>query len=120
MAPRATDGGRVKAQLAKARATLATAGIPLPWLDAEILVAHVLQSSRERLHSHPDRQLTVTQRARLRRLTTRRAARVPVPYLVGEREFYGPMFPVTPPALIPRPPTALLSQLALASLKTPP
>src|SRR6202162_5999613 len=102
MAPPATDSGRVKAQLAKARATLATAGIPLPWLDAEILVAHVLKSSRERLHSHPDRQLTVAQRARLRRLTSRRAARVPVPYLVGEREFYGHMFLVTPAVLIPR------------------
>src|SRR6267143_1837971 len=59
MAPRATDGGRVKAQLAKVRATLETAGIPLAWLDAEILLAHVLQSSRERLHSHPERELTV-------------------------------------------------------------
>ncbi len=120
MAPRATDGGRVKAQLAKARATLATAGIPLPWLDAEILVAHVLQSSRERLHSHPDRQLTVAQRARLRRLTTRRAARVPVPYLVGEREFYGLMFRVTPAVLIPRPSSELLVELALDWLKRHP
>jgi release factor glutamine methyltransferase len=120
MAPRATDGGRVKAQLAKTRATLASAGIPLPWLDAEILVAHVLKSSRERLHSHPDRQLTVAQRARLRRLTSRRAARVPVPYLVGEREFYGHMFFVTPAVLIPRPSSELLVELAIDWLKTHP
>src|SRR5260370_18264004 len=112
MAPPATDSGRVKAQLAKARASLATAGIPLAWLDAEILVAHVLKSSRERLHSHPDRQLTVAQRARLRRLTNRRAARVPVPYLVGEREFYGHMFRVTPAVVVPRPPRQLVSELA--------
>lgn len=120
MAPRATDGGRVKAQLAKARATLATAGIPLPWLDAEILVAHVLKSSRERLYSHPDRQLTVAQRTRLRRLTSRRAARVPVPYLVGEREFYGHMFRVTPAVLIPRPSSELLVELAIDWLKAHP
>ena len=113
MAPRATDGSRVKAQLATTRATLATAGIPLPWLDAEILVAYVIQSSRERLHSHPDRQLTVAQRARLRRLTSRRAARVPVPYLVGEREFYGHMLKVTPAVLIPRPSSELLVELAI-------
>ncbi len=117
MAPPATDSGRVKAQLAKARARLATAGIPLPWLDAEILVAHVLKSSRERLHSHPDRQLTVAQRTRLRRLTSRRAARVPVPYLVGEREFYGHMFRVTPAVLIPRPSSELLVELAIDWLK---
>jgi release factor glutamine methyltransferase len=120
MAPRATDGGRVKAQLAKTRATLATAGIPLPWLDAEILVAHVLQSSRERLHSHPDRQLTTSQRARLHRLTARRAGRVPVPYLVGEREFYGHMLRVTPAVLIPRPSSELLVELAIDWLKAHP
>jgi release factor glutamine methyltransferase len=120
MAPRATDAGRVKAQLAKARATLTTAGIPLPWLDAEILLAHVIQSSRERLHSHPDRQLTLAQRARLRRLTRRRAARVPVPYLVGEREFYGHRFRVTPAVLIPRPSSELLVELAIDWLKVHP
>jgi len=120
MAPRATDGVRVKAQLAKARATLETAGIPLPWLDAEILVAHVLQSSRERLHSHPERELTIGQRARLRRLTSRRVARVPVPYLVGEREFYGHMFRVTPAVLIPRPSSELLVELAIDWLKANP
>jgi release factor glutamine methyltransferase len=120
MAPSATDGGRVKAQLAKARATLEAAGIALPWLDAEILVAHVLQSSRERLHSHPERELTVAQRARLRRLTSRRVARVPVPYLVGEREFYGHMFRVTPAVLIPRPSSELLVELAIEWLTAHP
>ena len=120
MAPRATDGVRVKAQLAKARATLEMAGIPLPWLDAEILVAHVLQSSRERLHSHPERELTAAQRAQLRRLTSRRVARVPVPYLVGEREFYGYMFRVTPAVLIPRPSSELLVELAIDWLKAHP
>ena len=109
-----------EAQLAKARATLDTAGIPLPWLDAEILVAHVLQSSRERLHSHPERELTVAQRARLRRLTSRRVARVPVPYLVGEREFYGYLFRVTPAVLIPRPSSELLVELAIDWLNAHP
>jgi release factor glutamine methyltransferase len=120
MAPPATDGGRVKAQLAKTRATLATAGIPLPWLDAEILLAHVLRTSRERLHSHPDQKLSVAQRARLRRLTNRRAARVPVPYLIGEREFFGHMFFVTPAVLVPRPSSELLVELAIDWLKAHP
>src|SRR2546429_4217624 len=120
MAPSAADRNRVKAQLATTRATLATAGIPLPWLDAEILVAHVLKSSRERLHSHPDQLLSVAQRARLRRLTSRRAARVPVPYLVGEREFYGHMLKVTPAVLIPRPSSELLVELAIDWLRSHP
>src|SRR2546427_2941942 len=120
MAPRGTDAARVKAQLAKTRATLATAGIPLAWLDAEILVAHVIDSSRERLHSHPERLLSSPQRARLRRLTSRRVARVPVPYLVGEREFYGHMLRVTPAVLIPRPSSELLVELAIDWLKAHP
>src|SRR2546427_12384720 len=101
MAPRGTDAARVKAQLAKTRATLATAGIPLAWLDAEILVAHVLQSSRERLHSHPDRQLTVAQRVRLRRFAGRPAAPRPGPYPGRERGVFGPMVEGTPAGLLP-------------------
>jgi release factor glutamine methyltransferase len=119
MAP-APDRSRVKAQLAKTRAILATAGIPYAWLDAEILVAHVVQSSRERLHSHPERLLTATQRRRLSRLTARRAARVPVPYLTGEREFYGHRLTVTPAVLIPRPESELLVELAIDWLRTHP
>lgn len=114
------DRGRVKAELAKTRATLATAGIPYAWLDAEILVAHVLHSSRERLHSHPERLLTASQRERLRRLTRRRATRVPLPYLTGAREFYGYMLRVTPAVLIPRPESELLVELAIEWLKTHP
>ena len=120
MAPSAPDRNRVKAQLATARATLAKAGIPYPWLDAEILVAHVLHSSRERLHSHPERLLTAEQRQRLGRLTRRRAARVPVPYLVGGREFYGHMLVVRPGVLIPRPETELLVELAIDWFATHP
>src|SRR2546421_1824051 len=120
MAPRATDLGRVKGQLAKTRATLAKADIPYPWLDAEILMAHVLDTSRERLHSHPEQPLTAAQRQRLSRLTTRRAARVPVPYLIGEREFYGNMLAVTPSVLIPRPESELLVELAIEWLRAHP
>jgi len=119
MAP-AADRASVKVQLAATRATLATAGIPYAWLDAEILVAHVLQSSRERLHSHPEQRLTPAQRQRLSRLTTRRAARVPVPYLTGEREFYGQMLIVSPAVLIPRPESEGLVELAIEWLTAHP
>jgi release factor glutamine methyltransferase len=119
MAP-AADQGTVKAQLAKTRAALATAGIPYAWLDAEILVAHLLHSPRERLHSHPEQVLTAAQRRRLSRLTARRADRVPVPYLTGEREFYGHMLTVTPAVLIPRPESELLVELAIEWLNTHP
>jgi len=119
MAP-APDRDSVKAQLAKTRAALAGVGIAYSWLDAEILVAHVLRSSRERLHSHPERRVTAAQQQRLSRLTRRRAARVPIPYLTGEREFYGHLLAVRPGVLIPRPETELMVELAIAWLTAHP
>ena len=119
MAP-AADRDSVKLQLASTRAALAKAGISYAWLDAEILVAHVLHVSRERLHSHPEQRLTQPQRRRLRRLAGRRAARVPVPYLTGEREFYGHMLAVNPAVLIPRPESELLVELAIDWLNAHP
>ncbi|HEX3629835.1 MAG TPA: HemK family protein methyltransferase, partial [Candidatus Dormibacteraeota bacterium] len=119
MAP-ARDAVTVKTQLARTRAALGAAGIRLPWLDAEILVAHVLDGSRERLHSHPEQPLTLQQRRRLQRLTRRRAARVPVPYLTGEREFYGYALKVSPAVLIPRPESELLVELAIDWLRAHP
>jgi release factor glutamine methyltransferase len=119
MAPPA-DPSTVKAQLAKTRAELQAAGIPYAWLDAEILVGHVLNSSRVRLHTHPEERLTAAQQRRLTRLTGRRAERVPVPYLTGEREFYGYQLKVTPAVLIPRPESELLVDLAIEWLKRHP
>jgi len=114
------DPGTVKAQLARTRAKLHAASIPDAWLDAEILVAHVLNSSRVRLHTHPEERLTAEQQRRLARLTGRRAERVPVPYLTGEREFYGYQLTVTPAVLIPRPESELLVDLAIDWLQRHP
>src|SRR3989442_4773484 len=116
----AADRDTVKLQLATTRAALAKAGISYAWLDAEILVAHVLHVSRERLHSHPEQRLTQPWRRRLRRRGGRGAARVPVPYLTGEREFYGHMLAVNPAVLIPRPESELLVELAIDWLNAHP
>src|SRR5438445_414598 len=78
----AADRATTRAQLAKTRAALAGAGISYAWLDAEILVAHVLRSSREGLHTHPEQRLTASQQQRLQRLTGRLAN---LPY-ISERQ----------------------------------
>lgn len=52
--------------------------------------------------------------ARLAPLVARRVAREPVAYLLGEREFYGRAFVVSPAVLIPRPETEGVVDAALA------
>ena len=89
-------------------------------LDAEVLLAHVLRSSRELLRTYPQAPVRLDDRRRFRALVTRRARQVPVAYLVGSKEFYGHRLAVTPAVLIPRPETELLVERALAFLRAHP
>ena len=50
----------------------------------------------------------------LRRLTARRLQREPMAYLLGEREFWGLLFKVSPAVLVPRPDSETLIEAALA------
>ncbi len=83
-------------------------------MDARVLLRHVLQCSAARLVSHPEQRLAGPDWSVFRTLVERRAAGEPVAYLVGEREFFGRNFLVSPAVLIPRPETELLIELALA------
>lgn len=94
--------------------------MPSPGLDAEVLLAHVLRSTRELLRTYPESPVRLDDRRRFRALVTRRARRVPVAYLTGSKEFYGHRLTVTPAVLIPRPETELLVERALAFLRAHP
>jgi release factor glutamine methyltransferase len=85
----------------------------MPLLEAEMLLAHVLNGSRTSLLAHPERTLTTNQLTDYKSLIRRRAANYPLPYLIGQVEFYGLDFVVTPEVLIPRPETEILVDLAL-------
>lgn len=110
----------IRQQLLEARAALNDARIWSGWLDAEVLLAHVLRRDRSWLHAHPEHPPTATQRRRFRDLIARRSAHVPVAYLIGEREFYGHSIHVSPAVLIPRPETELMVELAIAWLRDHP
>ncbi len=83
------------------------------YLDAEILLAHVLGVERSWLHAHEDKELTNGQAEEFRALVERRKQREPVAYLIGKKEFYGRDLIVTSDVLIPRPETEELVELTL-------
>ena len=82
-------------------------------LDAEILLAHVLQSSRARVLAYPEKVVSKQQQSQFEMLNTRRAQGEPVAYLVGHKEFWSLELMVNPSVLIPRPDTELLVQRCL-------
>ncbi len=85
-----------------------------PRLDAEVLLMQVLGQGRTYLRTWPERWLTEAQAASFHDLIERRAEGAPIAYLAGEREFWSRSFTVRPGALIPRPETELLVELALS------
>ena len=82
-------------------------------LEAEVLLAHVLGSTRAYVYAHPECAIDVDQLAGYRALLERRARGEPLPYLTGCIEFFGLDFAVDPRVLIPRPETEALVDLAL-------
>ncbi len=88
--------------------------LPTARRDAELLMMRVLDCDRTHLLTHPETQLTAEQSARYEAWLERRAGHEPVQYIVGEQEFFGLKFRVTPDVLIPRPETEHLVEAALA------
>ncbi len=84
-----------------------------PRLNAEMLLGKVLNMSRVDLYVAFDRPLSEQEIARYRELVRLRANRQPLQYLLGETEFMGLPFDVTPAVLIPRPETEILVQAVL-------
>lgn len=85
-------------------------------LDAQLLLAHVLQRPRAWLIAHEDAVLDAQQLAQAQAALGRRATGVPVAYLLGEKEFHGLMLAVNADVLVPRPDTEVLVEWALELL----
>jgi release factor glutamine methyltransferase len=92
-------------------------GLESPRLDAEVLLAHVLNCRRIELYTRSDDPADDAARTRFRALIERRTAGCPVAYLVGKKEFFLLSFEVSPAVLIPRPATETLVMAALERLK---
>jgi len=85
----------------------------LPPLEARMLLERVLGKSRAWLTAHADEAPRAEAEQAFAALAGRRRQGEPMAYILGEREFYGLEFQVTPAVLIPRPETELLVELAL-------
>jgi release factor glutamine methyltransferase len=84
-----------------------------PRLDAEVLLAYVLDVDRIQLYVQYERPTDANERSRYRELVRRRGAGEPVAYILGEREFWSLSFEVCTGVLVPRPDTETLIQRAL-------
>lgn len=99
-----------------ASANRLTGASPSARLDARLLAGHALGVSQTWLIAHDRDELGPERIAAIEGLVGRRAAGEPMAYIVGEREFFGRAFQVTPDTLIPRPETEHLVEAALARL----
>ncbi|OIR03369.1 release factor glutamine methyltransferase [mine drainage metagenome] len=82
-------------------------------IEVQCLLQHVLEVPRSYLLAHSEQVLNAAQQAAYDSLLQRRLRGEPVAYILGEREFFGLSFKVTPDTLIPRPETELLVELSL-------
>ena len=84
------------------------------------MIQKVTGLSRPVLLSHPERNLTDKELSAIQDMCARRSSGFPLPYILGEWEFFGHSFLVDPSVLIPRPETELLVEEAEAWLKQHP
>ena len=107
--------GGIGAALREAARTLSEIS-PTPRLDAELLMAHALGTSREALlFANPETSVPASFAA----LLARRARSEPVAYIIGRRGFWTIELEVGPGVLIPRPDSETLIEAALAFFGEP-
>jgi release factor glutamine methyltransferase len=95
---------------------LAASGSETPRLDAELLLGHAVGVGRTVVLAHPEAPVGADAARRYRADLARRATGEPVAYLRGIKEFYGLAFEADARALIPRPETERLVELAQAEV----
>ena len=102
--------------LAGAEGTLAAAGVESPRVDAEWMLAGILDVGRNALAVNARRPLGEMSATRYAEAVRRRARREPLQRILGWEEFRGLRFRLTREVLVPRPETELLVEWALEML----
>ncbi|MCS7054173.1 MAG: peptide chain release factor N(5)-glutamine methyltransferase [Ignavibacterium sp.] len=83
-------------------------GVESPRLNAELMLAHILNCKRLNLYLMFDRPLNENELTTYREFLARRGKREPLQYILGKTEFYNVTLKTDSRALIPRPETELL------------
>ena len=102
--------------LANAETRLRAAGCDTPDVDSELLLAHVLGSTRSSVRADGRRSLSDAELASFERLLARRETREPLAYVLGEWGFRRLTLKVDRRALVPRPETEVVVERCLAFL----
>ncbi len=97
---------------------LKKAELDSPMLDAEILLASVLNVPKSWLFGHFTEELKSHHEEKFLVLLDRRMKHEPVAYLTGKKNFYGREFAVSPAVLIPRPATETMIEHVLHQFET--
>lgn len=93
-------------------------GIESARLDAELLLAELLDLDRVGLYLQYDRPLNAVELTAYKGVVKRRATREPLAYILGKREFWSLPILVTPAVLVPRADTEVLVEEALNYLES--
>lgn len=98
------------------KAVLRQAGMENTTMEADLLLAHALDCSRQDLLLQPQMELNAGQAERYAALLQHRTQHEPLQYLIGEWDFLRDTFLVGPGVLIPRPETEQLTQYVISQL----
>ena len=97
---------------------LRAAGSETARLDAELLLGWAIGQDRTAVIAHAGAPVGADARARFEAAVARRSAGEPVAYIRGIKEFHGLAYAVDERALIPRPETEALVDLAIGEVMT--
>ena len=106
-------GPTYDALLRDAAVALTAAGIDNVRFEARLLLGHAAGLSVEQLVARGSDPVPAGVAAAMRELTGRRVRREPMAYILGEREFWGLPFKVSPAVLVPRPDSETLIETVL-------
>jgi release factor glutamine methyltransferase len=107
----------IGAIIAKTIPFLAEKKIPNPRLEADLMLAKVLDQPRVKLYSEWDRILKPAEVQCYRAMIVKRVQGWPIAYLTGKKSFLSWDFMVTPAVLIPRPETEVLIETVVELVK---